>query len=304
MIFKVSETLLLLLLLPLPAQSEKKKKKKKERNSEILAKTTFPPNMSVAQEHNLDQQISVLSEAFEKSRYSRDANYTLLNQYAQSLSQMLKQFREYKARHVADVSAWHRSYRDQLAEARAENARLRDQIWEMQEHAGKCNTLVRDFRTRFQDNPANWQKKMENVAMRQEIRFWKRMALRSVVAEDDTDFWSDDDDVIDKAEKERLRDEDKKLAAQQAQDILYCGMDNNDDVIDPTDAFASLIGPDRSQVHIPEALAGGQAGTGSLMFKDFTLMAPAGSGITGSIPPEGILPRPGSSTGSTGSSGQ
>jgi len=90
-----------------------------------------------AQEPNLDTLISILSEALEKAKFSRDANAALLTQYASVLTTMLKQFHDYKAKHVADVAAWHRSYRAQLAEARAENSRLREQIWEMQARAGR-----------------------------------------------------------------------------------------------------------------------------------------------------------------------
>ena len=67
----------------------------------------------------MDATISVLSEALDAAKYAKDANAALLGQYAQVLAGMLKQFHEYKQKHVADVTAWHRSYRHQLAEARA-----------------------------------------------------------------------------------------------------------------------------------------------------------------------------------------
>ncbi len=127
---------------------------------------------------------------------------------------MLKQFHEYKAKHVSDVATWHRSYRSQLAEARTENSRLREQIWEMQEHAGHANELLRDFRTRYDEDKARRETAIENMALRQELRFWKRMAMPEV-AEDDPS-WSDDDDLIDPQEKIRLRELEKQAAEQRA----------------------------------------------------------------------------------------
>lgn len=167
-----------------------------------------------AQEQNLDHLISLLSEALEKAKYSRDANAALLAQYAGVVSTMLKQFHEYKAKHVADVAAWHRSYRTQLAEARLENSRLREQIWDMQAHAGHANEALRKFRSTYDDDSARWEQRVENKALRQEVRFWKRMALPEL-AEDDA-IWSDDDDLIDEAEKKRLKQIAEEQAAQAA----------------------------------------------------------------------------------------
>ncbi|KAM7188304.1 hypothetical protein V8F33_010741 [Rhypophila sp. PSN 637] len=169
-----------------------------------------------AQEPNMDALISLLSEALEKAKFSRDANAALLSQYATVLSTMLKQFHEYKAKHVQDVSSWHRSYRAQLAEARAENCRLREQIWEMQSHAGTANEMLRKFRTKFDENEERWDKRVENKAVRQELRFWKRMAMPELP--DDDPYWSDDDDLIDWAEKFRLREIARKVEDQKMRD--------------------------------------------------------------------------------------
>ena len=165
-----------------------------------------------AQEPNLDTLISILSEALEKAKFSRDANAALLTQYATILATMLKQFHDYKAKHVADVAAWHRSYRSQLAEARAENARLREQVWEMQARAGHANEALRRFRGKYDEDGARWERRVEARAVRQELRFWKRMAMPHL-AEDDP-YWSDDDDLVDVAEKRRL-EEMSRLAAEQ-----------------------------------------------------------------------------------------
>lgn len=178
-----------------------------------------------AQEQNIDALISLLSESLEKAKHSRDANAQLLSQYAQALALMLKQFHEYKARHVADVSAWHRSYRAQLDEARRENSKLREQIWEMQAHAGRANESLKTFRRKYHEDEARWRRQVDGVAMRQELRFWKRMAMPEL--DDDDTYWSGDDDLIDGAEKERLREMELR-AAQEQQQMLAEGQVQGD----------------------------------------------------------------------------
>jgi hypothetical protein len=159
--------------------------------------------------------ISLLSEALDKAKYSRDANAALLQRYAISMSEMLKQLHEYKARHVADVSAWHRSYRAQLAEERAENAKLREQIWSMQEHSGRLMDFLRDFRGKLDASAESHERRVAVVALRQEVRFWKRLAMPEIP--DDDSLWSNDDDIVDPAEKARLGELEKQAAAVEEQ---------------------------------------------------------------------------------------
>ncbi|RCI12811.1 hypothetical protein L249_0547 [Ophiocordyceps polyrhachis-furcata BCC 54312] len=154
-----------------------------------------------ADTQNLDSLVSILSEALEKSNHSRDANANLVSQFAHALALMLRQFHDYKARHVADMAAWHRSYRSQLDEARKENSRLREQVWEMNTHASRANECLRSFRRKYVDDDARWDRHAHDTAMRQELRFWKRMAMPEL--EDDDPYWSADDDIIDVAEKAR-----------------------------------------------------------------------------------------------------
>ena len=232
--------------------------------------------------------ISVLSESLEKAKFSRDANAALLSQYATVLSTMLKQFHEYKAKHVADVAAWHRSYRAQLAEARAENCRLREQIWEMQAHAGAANELLRRFRARYDDDAARWDRRVDARALRQELRFWKRMAMPHLP--DDDPYWSDDDDLVDPAEKRRL-DEAHRLAAQQnlaaavAAD-LSAGMAPPPGPDDAAAAAAAAAADDDNDV--PPDVGG------------VPMQRDDGGSVMLPVPP----PRPSSAASSTGSSGQ
>jgi hypothetical protein len=166
-----------------------------------------------AQQENVDALISLLSESLEKAKLSRDANATLLSQYANALALMVKQLQEYKMRHVTDVAAWHSSYRSQLDEARRENSKLREQIWEMQAHAGHANESLRQFRGSYEEDEERWKGRVDNKALRQELRFWKRMAMPEL--EDDDPYWSDDDDIIDPAEKQRLQELETKAAHEQ-----------------------------------------------------------------------------------------
>ncbi|KAK7419814.1 hypothetical protein QQZ08_010702 [Neonectria magnoliae] len=233
------------------------------------------------QEQNIDALISLLSESLEKAKFSRDSNASLLSQYANAMALMLRQFHEYKTKHVTDVAAWHRSYRRQLADARDENARLREQIWSMQRHAGKANDSLRDFRRKYDEDEARWDRRVDDKAARQELRFWKRMAMPEL--EDDDPYWSDDDDIIDPAEKDRLRDLDLKAAQEQ---------------ID-SQAEDSDGGPQGPQMHVmgmgmPMSMPMNMMGGIAMQRED----SAAGHGMP--APP----PRPLSAASSTGSTGQ
>ena len=191
----------------------------------------------IAQEANIDSTISLLTELFERAKFSRDEYRNLSAQYASVIAAMLKQFHDYKQKHVADVAAWHRSYRAQLAEERAENTRLREQIWEMQSHAGKANENLRQFRTKYDEDKARWERRVDTKAMRQELRFWKRMAMPELP--DDDPYWSDDDDLVDHMEKLRLQDLERKAA----EDAL-AGMDQSMEGLgpDPTQSMQIQMG--------------------------------------------------------------
>ncbi|KAJ4302364.1 hypothetical protein N0V88_002508 [Collariella sp. IMI 366227] len=222
-----------------------------------------------AQDANLDAFVSILAEALEKAKFSRDANAALLTQYATSMSTMLKQFHDYKAKHVADVATWHRSYRAQLAEARAENSRLREQVWEMQARAGSANEMLRKFRAGYDQDEGRWERRVEAKAVRQELRFWKRMAMPHV-SEDDP-CWSDDDDIVDVAEKRR---QEEKAAAE-----MNNGQGEDGEV----------------PPEVPSA-----PGISHSMMGGVPMQRDDGGGMIMQMPP----PRPLSAASSTGSSGQ
>lgn len=218
---------------------------------------------------------------------------------------MLKSFHDYKARHVADISAWHRSYRSQLAEARSENCRLREQIWDMQAHAGQANESLRKLRKAYDEDKKRWDGRVEHKALRQEVRFWKRMALEGIAADGgevgEVEF-SDDDDLIDVAEKERLKrvaeENDARMAATralvEAQERQQGQMDGDD---------AGQVHEGNGQEVFADALArmnqyreSGMNGVG----QGGVPMQRETSGTGGPVMP----PRPGSAASSTGSTGQ
>lgn len=228
------------------------------------------------QEKNLDAVVSILTEALEKAKYSRDANAALLNDYARSMGNMVRQLHDYKANQVVEVSRWHRSYRDQLAEEREENARLREQIWGMNSRAARANEMLREFRNCYEESEERWGRRVDHTATRGEIRFWKRMAMPEIP--DDDPYWSDDDDLIDIKEKIRLRELEQQARDHQEQMAAQEHEEAEDLDILPPIAHAHEPGSPPDQF-------GGVA-----MQRDET-----------SIPPR---PDSAASTGSTGSSGQ
>lgn len=223
----------------------------------------------------MDTTISLLTELFERAKFSRDEYRQLSSHYAGVIGAMLKQFHEYKSKHVADVGAWHRSYRAQLAEERRENTRLREQIWEMQSHAGRANESLRGLRAAYDDDEARWERRVDDRAARQELRFWKRLAMPEL-PEDDP-YWSDDDDLVDSMEKLRLQEMERK-AAEEALAGVGC-MDQG--------------GMGGQEQDVAQGMQGQQMGVmgGAPMLRE----------DSGAIP---VLPPRPSSAASTGSSGQ
>ncbi|TLS29341.1 hypothetical protein PpBr36_01553 [Pyricularia pennisetigena] len=221
-------------------------------NQEIIAGADDPSTTE-----NLDRLISILSETLEKALHERDANSELLQQYANVMANMVRQAHDHKARTVTDVSAWHRSYRQQLAEAREENARLREQIWDVQERAGRLNEAVRQFRTGYDADPSRYEARVENIALRQEVRFWKRMAMPEVP--DDDPMWSDDDDLIDPAETARLAEVERAAAAMAASQHL-AAQEEEENQIKEDERRAALEAAGGSSVGVDGAADGASQG--------------------------------------------
>jgi len=131
------------------------------------------------------------------------------------------------------------------------------------------------------------------------LRFWKRMAMPNLP--DDDPYWSDDDDLIDVAEKERLTNIAKRLAEQQAAAAAAVAAGESMEL----DSEAAGVGEQMggSNENLPPQGQGSR--TGSLPFPMGILggVPMQRGGDTGSIMPV-PPPRPSSAASSTGSTGQ
>ncbi|KAH8808011.1 hypothetical protein F5884DRAFT_674121 [Xylogone sp. PMI_703] len=180
-------------------------------NEEIIASVAAELNEG---SQNLEKENAELREALEKAEYGKQENWKLVVHSANILSNVLEQMHEFKAKHESDTLAWHRNYRKQLSDEREINLELRNQINDMKAAAGRANEWLRKARRSMDDDPNYNKLRVENIALRQERRFWKRMAL-PLIPDDDPE-WSDDDDLIDPEEKKRqaelAREKERKIA--------------------------------------------------------------------------------------------
>jgi hypothetical protein len=151
---------------------------------------------------NLEKECLELRKKLEKSEYNKDENWKLVIHGCNILADILEKMHKFKEQHEIDTLAWHKNYRKQLADEREENLALRNQINDMRASACRANEWLRKLRRAIDDNNEMEELTIQNIALRQEKRFWKRMAL-PLLADDDSEF-SDDDDLIDPEEKKRL----------------------------------------------------------------------------------------------------
>lgn len=145
---------------------------------------------------------SRLRKELEEATFEKKENFKLCYEYAKVMADMLEKLHAFKLKTTADMSAWHMSYRNQLADERDENLNLRLRIADMQAAAARGAEALRKFRRNWEEDERYRALKVENIRLRQEKRAWKRMALWHLDP-DDSEF-SDDDDQIDPEEKKRL----------------------------------------------------------------------------------------------------
>jgi hydroxylamine reductase (hybrid-cluster protein) len=144
---------------------------------------------------NLEKENSELRKALEKCEYDKKENWKLACHGANILADITEKMHRFKEQSESDTLAWHKNYRKQLADEREENLNLRNQINDMKAAACRANEHLRQMR-RFVTDHDEWHElRVQNVALRQEKRFWKRLAL-PLLLDDDSEF-SDDDDLID-----------------------------------------------------------------------------------------------------------
>jgi len=80
----------------------------------------------------------------------------------------------------------------------------------MKAAAARANGHLRDMRRYLDDHDETNELRIQNIALRQEKRFWKRIAM-PLIPDDDSE-WSDDDDLIDPEEKKRLAEVEAQKA--------------------------------------------------------------------------------------------
>jgi hypothetical protein len=151
---------------------------------------------------NLELENSRLRKELDEATFEKKENLKLVYDYTKVMADMLEKLHAFKLKTTQDMSAWHTSYRNQLADEREENLNLRLRIADMQAAAARGAESLRKFRRGWEEDTTFNAMKVENIRLRQEKRSWKRMALRHLDP-DDSEF-SDDDDQIDPEEKKRL----------------------------------------------------------------------------------------------------
>ena len=159
---------------------------------------------------NLEKENSELRKALEKSEYNKKENWKLACHGANILADLHEKIHRFKEQHESDTLAWHKNYRKQLTDEREENLNLRNQINDMKAAAARANGHLRDMRRYLDDHDEMNELRIQNIALRQEKRFWKRIAMPLIP--DDDSVWSDDDDLIDPEEKKRLAEVEAQKA--------------------------------------------------------------------------------------------
>jgi len=182
-------------------------------NDELIATVAAELNED---SRNLEQENSELRTALEQSEYNKKKNWELVCYAANVLSTVLEQMHEFKAKHEADTLAWHKNYRQQLADERQEHLNLRNQINDMKAAASRANEYLRQGRRLLDDDPNFNELRIQNHHLRAEKRFWKRLAM-PLISNDDPE-WSDDDDIVDPEEKKRQKAEKAEKERKEKED--------------------------------------------------------------------------------------
>ncbi|KAF7874336.1 hypothetical protein EAF04_003008 [Stromatinia cepivora] len=157
-------------------------------NDELLAIVSEELN---AGSENLEAENSQLRRAIEQSKADADENWKLVLHAAGILEDIKEKAHNYKFQHEKDTLAWHKSYRDQLAQERKENLELRCHIADMQAHAAKANDYINQLRRYASEHKIITELTTQVHQYKSERRFWKRMAC--VGLREDPSEWSDDE---------------------------------------------------------------------------------------------------------------
>ena len=87
-----------------------------------------------------------MRKQLEASKADAEENWKIVLHAAGILEDIKEKAHNYKFQHEKDTLAWHKSYRDQLAQERKENLELRCHIADMQAHARKANDYLNQLR--------------------------------------------------------------------------------------------------------------------------------------------------------------
>lgn len=149
-------------------------------------------NLPVESSHNIEAENAELRTALANTKealeWERDSVALCMN----TMKNMLAQLHAHKAKEVADSSAWHRSYRNQLDIERQENVALRSEIFDKMAAASRGMEALRQARRLLEDSDPIQELRTELIAKRREARTWKRKAL-PLLADDDSEFSSNSD---------------------------------------------------------------------------------------------------------------
>ncbi|KAF7883715.1 uncharacterized protein EAF02_005635 [Botrytis sinoallii] len=138
---------------------------------------------------NLEIENAQLRREVESSKADADENWKLVLHAAGILEDIKEKAHNYKFQHEKDTLAWHKSYRDQLAQERKENLELRCHIADMQAHAAKANDYINQLRRYASENKIITELTTQVHQYKGERRYWKRMACPGLI--EDPSEWSD-----------------------------------------------------------------------------------------------------------------
>ncbi|TGO29684.1 hypothetical protein BPAE_0012g00390 [Botrytis paeoniae] len=155
-------------------------------NDELLDIVTEELN---AGSENLEIENAQLRREVESSKADADENWKLVLHAAGILEDIKEKAHNYKFQHEKDTLAWHKSYRDQLAQERKENLELRCHIADMQAHAAKANDYINQLRRYASEHKIITELTTQVHQYKGERRYWKRMACPGLI--EDPSEWSD-----------------------------------------------------------------------------------------------------------------
>ena len=107
-----------------------------------------------------------MRKALEKAEYDKTENWKLACHGANILADLTEKMHKFRETTDADILAWHKNYRNQLAAEREENLNLRNQINDMRAAACRANEHLRQMRCGprgYETSPSSWTNVIEGL---------------------------------------------------------------------------------------------------------------------------------------------